>query len=403
MAVYQIADYLPRPAKRQGRHPHNALTAAYVRNVKPADKTKRYADGNGLYLEVRTTGTRSWVQRLVIRGKSHDMGLGGCDLVSLKEARDVALTNRKLARAGGDPLAEKQRKRGIPTLQEAAGARLDQLRQTCSAGHAGDWERAMGRWVFPNIGGLPVSEVSSADVVRTLLPIWHTRSSTARRVKQRLSEVFAWAVAMDYRTDDPCSRVGPALGPQTDKVTHMTALPHSGVAGVIQRAHGSKAQPAAKLAFEFLVLTAARSGEVRGALWSEVDTDRAVWTIPADRMKAGREHRVPLSKHALDILTAARALDGGSSPLVFPSKSGKVLHDSQLSALLKRMGVAAVPHGFRSSFRDWAAETVSYDRAVMEAALAHAEQDKTVASYARTDYLEQRRPLMVAWADYVTQ
>ena len=240
------------------------------------------------------------------------------------------------------------------------------------------------------IGRLPVGEISSADVVETLRPVWHARPSTARRVRQRIDSVMEWAVAMGHRDDNPCDRIGPALGPQGDLVQHMQALPHREVAGAIERVRASRAWTGTKLAFEFLVLTAARSGEVRGARWDEMDTTD---TIPATRMKMKREHRVPLSRRALDILGAARTLDGGGV-LVFPSIGGRRLHDMALSGLLKNQKIAAVPHGFRSSFRDWAAEKTDHPREVIEAALAHVVQNRVEAAYARSDLFERRRRLM---------
>ena len=211
-----------------------------------------------------------------------------------------------------------------------------------------------------------------------------------------------WAVAMECRADDPCDRVGVTLGRQRDVVQHMPALPHREVAAAIQTVRASGATPAAKLAFEFLVLTAARSGEVRGALWSEIDLDASVWTVPAVRMKANRSHEVPLSPHAKAVLDAARALENHSG-LVFPSPRGRPLSDMTLSKLLKERGIKAVPHGFRSSFRDWAAEETNHPREVVEAALAHAVKDKVEAAYARSTLFERRRRLMDEWAAYLSR
>ena len=268
--------------------------------------------------------------------------------------------------------------------------------------HARDWLSSLTRFAFPHIGRLSVGEVTAADVIETLRPIWHARPSTARRVRQRIGTVMEWAVAMEFRNENPCDRIGPVLGPQQDLVRHMEALPHREVAAAIATVQASGAWTGTKLAFEFLVLTAARSGEVRGARWAEIDTEAHVWTIPPERMKMKREHRVPLCRRALDILDAARTLDGGSNPLVFPSVGGKRLHDMALSGLLKRLKVEAVPHGFRSSFRDWAAEETDHPREVVEAALAHVVQNKVEAAYARSDLFERRRTLMNEWTDYLT-
>ena len=267
--------------------------------------------------------------------------------------------------------------------------------------HARDWLSSLTRFAVPHLGHLPVGEVTSADIVETLRPVWHARPSTARRGRQRIGTVMEWAVAMGHRDDNPCDRIGPALGPQGDLVRHMRALPHGEVAGAIERTRTSRAWAGAKLPFEFLVLTAARSGEVRGARWDEMDTEAHVWIVPATRMKMKREHRVPLCRRALDILDAARTLDGGDGALVFPSVSGKRLHDMALSGLLKNQKVAAVPHGFRSSFRDWAAEETDHPREVIEAALAHVVQNKVEAAYARSDLFARRRRLMDDWSAYL--
>ena len=355
------------------------------------------------YLDVQPTGTRSWVQRLVIRGRRRELGLGGFPLVPLKDARAAALANRRLARAGGDPLAEKRRLKSMPTFAAAAEAVLTQMRPGWrNPKHGKDWLSSMERFAFPRLGKLPVSEVTSADGVETLRSVWHERPATARRVRQRISTVMEYAVALNYRDDNPCSRIGPVLGPQQDLVQHMRALPHRNTAAAIAKVRASKVIPAVKLAFEFLVLTAARSGEVRGARWDEIDTEDHVWTVPATRTKAKREHRVPLTRRAEQVLDAARAA-GNGGPLVFPSARGKRINDMALSGLLRTLEVPAVPHGFRSTFRDWAAEETNHPREVVEAALAHVVQNKVEAAYARSDLFERRRRLMDDWAAYVSR
>ncbi len=384
----------PRRTKRRGRHPHKALSPAFVRNAPPG----RHIDGNGLYLYVQPTGTRSWIQRLVIRGRRCELGLGAAALVPLGEAREQALANRKLARSGGDPLAERRRVRATPTFAEAAAQVLEQKRAGWrNPRQPQDWLRSLERYAFPRIGRMPVSEVASPDLLRILTPIWHAKAETARRVRQRLHAVLEWAVAMELRSDNPCNRIGPVLGPQHDVVRHQRALPHRDVAAAIETVRASGAAEAAKLAFEFLVLTAARSGEVRGARWAEMDTADHVWTVPAVRMKMKREHRVPLSRRAVAVLDAARALGDGAG-LVFPGRGGVEIAKTSLPRLLQEHGVAAVPHGFRSSFRDWAAEETDHPREVIEAALAHLVQNPVEAAYARSDLFERRRRLMDDWA-----
>ena len=330
------------------------------------------------------------------------LGLGGFPLVSLKEAREQAFANRKLARAGGDPLANKRRTRSMPTFAYATEQVWNQLRPAWrNRKHPKAWLSSLERYAFPRIGKRPVSEVSSADVLEILSPIWHVKAPMARCVRRRIRAVMEWAVAMELRPDNPCDRIGPVLGPQRDLVQHMQALPHREVASAIETVRASSARPVVKLAFEFLVLMAARSGEVRGAVWTEMDRDGAVWTLPAARMKNHREHRVPLCRRAMEILEEARALgDGGR--FVFPSvQPGKQLGDMMLSGLLKDLKIAAVPHGFRSSFRDWAAEETNHPREVIEAALAHVVRNRVEAAYARSDLFERRRRLMDDWAGYL--
>ena len=318
------------------------------------------ADGNGLYLTVQPTGSRSWIQRIMIHGQRRDLGLGGFPLVSLREARERAFANRKTAREGGDPLNGRRNHGSVPTFAEAAERVWKDNRPGWRhSGHAQEWMSSLARHVLPYIGGRPVSSVSSAEILDTLRRIWHSRPETARRVRQRVNAVMDWAVAMEYRDDNPCGRLGPVLGPQQSVVKHMRALPHGEVAGAIRKVWGSGATPAVKLAFEFLVHTAARSGEVRGAQGGTRSIYRAgVWTIPATRMKSKREHRIPLCGRAVEILEAARESSAPArGPLVFPSQRRQAdQHHAAAEDAQQAVKVNAVPHGFRSSFRDWAAE-----------------------------------------------
>ena len=384
--------------KPKGRHPQKALSAAFVRSAPPG----RHCDGNGLYLFVQPSGTRSWIQRLVIRGRKRELGLGSLALVSLAEAREKALTNRKLARSGGDPLAEKRRAEGIPTFAEAARRVVEQKRAGWrNPGSATNWLRSLDAYVFPRIGKIAVSEVTSADMLEVLTPIWHLKAETARAVRHRMRAVLEWSIAMGWRTDNPCDRLLPVLGLQHDVVQHRRALPHGEVAAALVRVRVSEPATADRLALEFLVLTAARGGEVRGAPWTEIDREDGVWTIPASRMKANRPHRVPLCGRALEILDAARTLGGGHSPIVFVTERGQPLNNKRMCRLLEKYRIAAVPHGFRSSFRDWAAEETDHPREVIEAALAHVVRNPVEAAYARSDLFERRRRLMDDWAGYL--
>ncbi len=388
----------PRKTKPKGRHPHKALSATFVRSAPPG----RHCDGNGLYLFVKPNGARSWIQRLVIRGRRRDFGLGGVALVSLAEAREKARSNRKLAREGGDPLTERRRARNMPTFAEAAERVVEQKRSGWrNPRQAHDWMASMRRYVFGRIGRMPVSEVTSGDVLGILAPIWHGKVCTARLVRQRIRTVLEWAVAMEYRTDNPCDRVVSVLGAQDAMVRHMRALPHREVAAAVRKVRASNAAPVSMLAFEFLVLTAARWGEVRWAEWPEVDQTEGMWTVPESRMKSKREHRVPLCGRAQEILEEARTLEDGAARLIFTREGGRPLGSGRLRKLLRWNGIAAVPHGFRSSFRDWAAEETDHPREVVEAALAHVVKNKVEAAYRRTDLFERRRVLMEDWAGYL--
>ncbi len=387
----------PRKTKPKGRHPYQALSAAFIRTAPPG----RHADGNGLYLFVQPSGTRSWIQRLVIRGRRRELGLGSVALVSLAEAREKARASRKLAREGGDPLAEKRRSHGVPSFAEAAARVVEQQQAGWrDPKYPKIWLSSLERYAFARIGKMPVSEVTSADLLEVLAPIWHLKAPTARTVRQRMRAVFEWAMAMELRTDNPSDRIGRVLGPQNDVVQHFRALPHGKVASAIQTVRTTDAPRVLKLAFEFLVLTAARWNEVRGAEWEELDPREGVWAVPATRMKAKREHRVPLCGRAIDIIDEARTF-GDGSPIVFTIGDGQPIFEKHLRRLLATLEIAAVPHGFRSSFRDWAAEETDHPREVVEAALAHVVRNKVEAAYRRTDLFERRRRLMNDWAAYL--
>ena len=380
------------PTPHRARRRLHRLSARFVQTAPPGF----YADGgDGLNLRVDPSGARRWVQRLVIRGRPRTLGLGS--------ARLVALANRKVARAGGDPLAEKRRTSGMPTFEEAAEHVLALHRPGWrNAKHAAQWAATLRAYVYPHMGAMPVCNVTAADVLHILTPMWHDTPETARRVRQRIGAVMKWAVAKGYRSDNPAGdAIAQALPRHTGETQHRRALPHGEVAEAIQRVQASKASASVKLAFELLVLTAARSGEVRLATWDEVDLDAATWTVPGVRMKTKRDHRVPLCGRALAILYEARQVTE-SGHLLFPSPRGKTLSDNTLSKLLREQGIPAVPHGFRSSFRDWASERTSHPREVIEAALAHTVRNQTEAAYARSDLFERRRRLMDDWSIYLS-
>lgn len=363
----------------------------------------RYGDGGTLHLVVSPRGTKSWVQRITIDGRRHDLGLGGWPVVSLAMARDRAFANRRAVADGRDPLAERRKAR-TPTFEHAVEKVIAIHGEAWKDGGktASLWRSTLREYAYPIIGGKSVDQITTADVMSVLVPIWTRKHETARKVRRRIGTVMKWAVAQGHRQDNPAGEaITAALPKRLSQVRHMPALPHNEVAAAIRAVHGSRAWIGTKLAFEFLVLTAARSGEVRLARWDEIDLAAALWTVPAERMKAQRAHRVPLSHRAVELLGDAMSLRNHGG-LVFPSARRKPLSDMTLSKLLKEQGIAAVPHGFRSSFRDWASERTEHAREVIEAALAHVVRNQTEAAYARSDLFEKRRELMAQWALYVT-
>ncbi|MND47920.1 Prophage CP4-57 integrase [compost metagenome] len=365
----------------------------------------------GLALQVLPSGGRTWILRATIGGRRRDMGLGGYPDVPLSEAREAARRARELIRHGIDPIEQGQEARAALkasaakaiTFKTAAEAYIAaQEASWKNAKHRAQWASTLSTYAYPVIGSLPVEDIESAHIHRILDPIWTTKTETASRVRNRVELVLDWASARGYR-----SGVNPArwrghldkLFPKRSKLArtvHHRALPLADVYTFMSRLRD--AEGAGARALEFAILTAGRSGEVRGMSWSEVDMVEGIWTIPASRMKAGREHRVPLSKAALTLLKAAPKM--GGTDLVFPGQRGGALSDMTLSAVLKRMKVAAVPHGFRSTFRDWAAERTAYPAEVAEMALAHSVGNKVEAAYRRGDLMEKRRRLAEDWARF---
>ncbi len=361
-------------------------------------------DEHGLYLRISLRGAKSWIQRLNIQGLRTDNSIGHYPAVGLAEARATAFERWKIAKAGGDPRKENGKALLAPTFAEAAEAVIAMHTPTWRSPKSGpQWRASLETYAYPRIGELAVSEITPGHVMAVLMPIWNDKRETARRVKQRISAICRWAVAQGYRTDDPAGIVVDAALPRNAvKRRPMPALPYEEVADCVAKVKAShRASASSKLALEFLVLTAARSGEVRKAAWDEMDVASATWTVPAARMKANREHRVPLSRRALEVLAQAGELSDGSE-LVFPGvRQGRPLSENTHAKLLRELGFDAVTHGFRSSFRDYAAERTHTPHAVMEAALAHTIKDKAEAAYARSDLFEKRRRLMESWAAYL--
>ena len=358
-----------------------------------------------LYLRVAPSGAKSWIQRLTIDGRRHDLGLGGFPLISIAEAREQAFENRRKVRAGSNPLAEKRRAT-VPTFAEAAEKRIVAERPNWRGPKSErDWRACFNNYVFPQFGAIPVDQVEREDVLRALTPIWTTMPETARRIRGRIRKVFEWAQAHRYIRDNPAGEaINGALPTIRASQQHFRALPVAELPKALKMVRESPASLSARLCLELVVLTAARSGEARNATWAEVDTEARDWRIPGSRMKGGREHRVPLSDAALSVLEHARALDDGSG-LVFPSplRAGRPLSDMTLTKILRDRGLAerATVHGFRSAFRDWCAET-GKPREIAEAALAHT-VGGVEGAYFRSDLFARRRALMDQWAEFLTE
>jgi integrase len=381
-------------------HPHKALNSARISSLKVPG---RYGDGGGLYLEVDLSGAKRWILRTVVRGRRRDIGLGGLRMVGLAQAREDANRFRALARRGADPIEERRKGRlSAPTFAEAAEAVHGEHKEGWrNVKHRAQWISTLRSYAFKRIGMLPVNEIQTSDVLAVLKPIWRTRPETARRVRQRIGVVMDWAKAAGHRAgDNPVDGVTKGLPDQPEQKKHHAALPYAEVSSFVHKLRKSDDSEVVRLAFEFAILTSARTGEVLGARWDEMDLDKDMWIVPASRMKASREHRVPLSSRCLAILAAAKQL--AKSEFVFPGRSlDKPLSQMSMLMVLRRMKIKATVHGFRSSFRDWASEQTNFPRDVCEMALAHTIRDKTEAAYRRGDLVEKRRELMNAWAIFV--
>ena len=366
----------------------------------------RYSDGNGLHLFISKKGGKSWVQRITIDGRRRDIGVGGYPAVSLAQARERASDNREAIGNGKDPVAEKC-KPAFPTFGEAARAVHEANKPRWRNGsHIRAWIQTLERHAFPRIGDKPVDTITRSDVLAVLMPIWSARPETARRVRQRMRTIFKWAMANELIETNPAGEAIDGALPSMPKIKeHLRAMPYEEVGSALNTFEASQASPAAKCCLRLLVFTAARYGEARGATWDEIDLEGATWTIPAARMKSGVEHRVPLSNHALEVLTLAQQLEDGSG-LCFPSplRPGRMLSNMTLTKILRVTGLAdrATVHGFRTSFRMWTMEQTDAPWAVGEAALAHHLGGSVEQAYARSDLFDRRRVLMQQWADYLT-
>ena len=381
-----------------------ALSAAKINAIRVPG---RYGDGAGLYLLVSRAGSKSWVQRVTIDGRRRDIGLGGYPAVSLAHARSLSAANRAAIAEGKDPRAEK-RKAAMPTFREAARRVYEaNLPRWRNGKHTVCWWQTLERHAMSRLGNLPLDRIEPGDVLAVLEPIWGVRQETARRVRQRIRTVLSWGLSHGFVERNAAGEViDGALPRMPRQKSHLRSLPYQEVPLALEtiKATGATgASMAVKLCFRFLVVTAVRSGEARGAKWEEIDLCEREWRIPASRMKGGQEHRVPLSKAAVAILEVAQLLRNHSG-LVFPSPIApdQPVSDTTLIRLLRAMGLAerATVHGFRSSFRNWCMERTDTPWAVGETALAHALGNATQQAYARSDLFERRRELMEAWAEY---
>ncbi len=373
-----------------------------VKKVRAINEPGLYGDGNTLYLRVAPGGSKQWVQRLTIHGKRHDIGLGGCSWVTLAQAREAAYENRCLARRGGDPLAVKRQPK-VPTFRVAAQRTYETLRPRWrNEKVAVNWMQQLERHALARLGDLPVDRIGREDVLAVLTPIWTVKPETARRVRRNIRATLKWCQAHGFVHFNAAGEAIDGALPRMPAVKrHLRALPYPEIPEAIDIVQTCRASLPAKLALRFLIFTAARSGEVRGAMWTEIHGD--LWKIPGERMKAGAEHRVPLSAPALAVLKQARSLEDGSL-LVFPSpiRPRRKLSNMTLTKVLRDTDLAerATVHGFRSGFRDWCADT-GKAREVAEAALAHT-VGGVEGAYFRSDLFERRRRLMDAWAAFLT-
>ena len=392
------------PARK--KPPGSRLTERSVRTVGPG----RHGDGHGLYLFVRPSGTRSWVQRIVIGGQRYDLGLGGHPLVSLDDARDVAFKNRRVARSGGDPRASRPG-RAAPTLRVV----LEQVIASRRPGWRGsqtepDWRRSFDKYIFPRLGDVRVDQVTLDDVIAVVQPYWKGRGSTGYLLRQRFDAVLRWAEAKKYRLGNPANQALELLTKVHREPDHLASLSHTKVRAAMEALRASSAPEVVKDLLLSIVLTAARLSEAANACWSEIDFHDFVWTLSKERMKAGREHQVPLSVQALEILRRMRD-QGHPDPFVFrfrPSHGpGRPVTGESLNYWLRKLDLRdsanrrVVTHGFRTTFCVWAVEVDSADDVVAEAALAHGPSSRTKAAYRRTTAFDKRVGLMQRWADYV--
>ncbi|MGS1015501.1 tyrosine-type recombinase/integrase [Allosphingosinicella humi] len=377
----------------------NKLSATQAAKI---TKPGRHSDGGGLYLFIDQHGRRRWIFMYVRDGRRTELGLGGGRDLSLANARAEAAKLREILAMGGDPKAERAKDERIPTFGECADAYVEAMKPSWrNAKHAAQWTMTLTKYAKP-MRGKSVNAISTQDVLDVLQGLWRRTPETAERLRGRIENVLDAAKAKGHRSGENPARWRGHLDqllPKRQRLSrgHHAALPYDAMPDFMADLRGRSA--VAARALEFTILTAARSGEVLGAQWDEIDTEKKVWTIPAERMKAGREHRVPLPPRAMEIVAAMAKL--GTEGYLFPGpKPKKPLSSMAMAMLLRRMKAEITVHGFRSTFRDWASETTGFPHEVCEMALAHTIGNKAEAAYRRGDLFDKRRKLMEAWAGY---
>ena len=366
--------------------------------VKAATQSGSYVDGQGLMLLIKPSGSKSWILRTTHNGKRRDFGLGGYPAVSLGQAREAAELYRKEIRAGRDPLLFKRYRPERQTFKEAAEATLEALAEKLDKRTVAHMRARLQTYAYPALGRLELASVDADALADVLRPIWTRKPSLALRVRQYVIRVLRFAHPDGHLLEGALAKKVSDKLPRRPTGEHHTALPFVELPELMEQLY-SKAGTGA-LALRLLILTAARSGEIRGALWSEIDLDSAVWEIPAARMKMRRSHRIPLSPGALAVLAKAKRLKNYGSDIVFPSKSGAMLSDMTLTKVVRDMGIPARVHGFRSTFADWRAERTDFPEEIAEAALAHEVPNEVTRAYRRTDFFDRRRELMEKWDEF---
>ena len=379
---------------------YNRLTALRVQRLKDPG---RYTDGDGLALVITPDGGKRWVFRYSIDGRRRDMGFGPARIVTLAEARTKAINCRKMILDGVDPLAHKRASRQIPYFGVYARELHAKIKhQWKNPKHAAQWLSSLETYAMPVIGEIRLNRIDAPLVRQVLTPIWYDKPETARRVRQRIAQVLDAAAADGFRHDaNPASAAMAGLAKVKHVQGHHAAMPYAEVPTFVGNIRDTDMQTLSKLAFEFIILTAARTNEVLKSEWAEIDWENRLWRVPGDRMKAGRLHEVPLAERSLALLKEAEALSGNSA-LIFPRRPPDTAFSNMVFlTALRRMGIQYTVHGFRSSFRDWAAEKTAYPREIAEFALAHTIKSKTEAAYQRSTLLDQRRSLMEDWAEFL--